>query len=182
MRTWIKYLPYSREFKCALLIKKSTFCQKIKVLKIPFISNLKKPKCAFKQDVLELAILWYIPKIWLLPSLFREVYFQRNELTWVLKCNWLLNNFVFYLERIKKSSKEIFIFSLTDMRVKFGQNECRQQVRLEIPNSICVTISLILLMIFSLKLMTNLCFVFNWAGLKPRRSPNKGVRPRPFSC
>ena len=22
-------------------------------------------------------------------------------------------------------------------------------------------------------------FVFNWAGLKPRRSPNKGVRPRP---
>ena len=25
-------------------------------------------------------------------------------------------------------------------------------------------------------------FVFNWAGLKPRRSPNKGVRPRPFSC
>ena len=25
------------------------------------------------------------------------------------------------------------------------------------------------------------CFVFNWAGLKPRRSPNKGVRPRPFS-
>ena len=25
-------------------------------------------------------------------------------------------------------------------------------------------------------------FVFNWAGLKPRRSPNEGVRPRPFSC
>ena len=25
-------------------------------------------------------------------------------------------------------------------------------------------------------------FVFNWAGLKPRQSPNKGVRPRPFSC
>ena len=25
-------------------------------------------------------------------------------------------------------------------------------------------------------------FVFNWAGMKPRRSTNKGVRPRPFSC
>ena len=27
--------------------------------KIPFISNLKKPACATKQDVLELATLWY---------------------------------------------------------------------------------------------------------------------------
>ena len=26
------------------------------------------------------------------------------------------------------------------------------------------------------------CFVFNWGGMKPRRSPNKGVRPNPFSC
>ena len=25
-------------------------------------------------------------------------------------------------------------------------------------------------------------FVSNWGGMKPRRSPNKGVRPNPFSC
>ena len=30
--------------------------------KIPFISNLKKPACASKQDVLELATLRYISK------------------------------------------------------------------------------------------------------------------------
>ena len=47
----------------ALLIKKSTFCQKVTVhkdQKIPFISNLKKPACASKQDVLELMTLRYI--------------------------------------------------------------------------------------------------------------------------
>ena len=39
----------SREYKHALLIIKSTFCQKVKVLKdqkIHFISNLKQPACA----------------------------------------------------------------------------------------------------------------------------------------
>ena len=29
---------------------------------------------------------------------------------------------------------------------------------------------------------TVVLFVFNWGGMKPRRSPNKGVRPNPFSC
>ena len=41
-----------------LLIRKLTFCQKVTVdkdQKIPFISNLKKPTCASKRDVLELA-------------------------------------------------------------------------------------------------------------------------------
>ena len=40
--------------------KKSTYCQKVTVHKgpkIPFINNLKKPTCASKRDVLELAIL-----------------------------------------------------------------------------------------------------------------------------
>ena len=46
-----------------LLIRKSTFCQKVTVIrikKIPFISNLKKPACASKWDVLELATLRYL--------------------------------------------------------------------------------------------------------------------------
>ena len=33
------------------------FCHSTKGPKIPFISNLKKPTCAFKRNVLELAIL-----------------------------------------------------------------------------------------------------------------------------
>lgn len=52
---------YKLVYKHALLIIKSTFCQKVKVLlkdqKIHFISNLKKPACASKQDVLELSTL-----------------------------------------------------------------------------------------------------------------------------
>ena len=43
-----------------LLINKSTFCQKVTVhkdKKIPFTSNLKKPACASKRDMLELATL-----------------------------------------------------------------------------------------------------------------------------
>ena len=46
-----------------LLIRKSTFCQKVKVHKdqtFTFISNLKKPACAPKRDVLELTILGYL--------------------------------------------------------------------------------------------------------------------------
>ena len=47
-----------------LLSKKSIFCQKVTVhkdRKIPFISNLKKPACASKQDMLKLTTLQYIP-------------------------------------------------------------------------------------------------------------------------
>ena len=29
-------------------------------------------------------------------------------------------------------------------------------------------------------ILCHLCFVFNWAGIKPWRSPNRGVRPSPF--
>ena len=38
------------------------FYQKVTVYKdkkIPFISNLEKPACASKRDMLELATLWY---------------------------------------------------------------------------------------------------------------------------
>ena len=54
-------VTYSLEFYCMLLIRKSTFCQKI-----PFISNLKKPACASKGNKLELATLWYstFPPVW----------------------------------------------------------------------------------------------------------------------
>ena len=50
-------IPSSGEFLHALLSRKSTFCQKVtrhKDKKIPFISNLKKPTCTSKRDMLKL--------------------------------------------------------------------------------------------------------------------------------
>ena len=60
----VTFYILSREFKHMLLIRKSTFSQKVTVhKKIPFISNLKMPACASKQDVLELATLWYMSPV-----------------------------------------------------------------------------------------------------------------------
>ena len=54
---------YNKGLRCnCISLRKSTFCQKVTVHKVknPFISNLKKPACASKQDVLELATLRYL--------------------------------------------------------------------------------------------------------------------------
>ena len=59
------YVLYSHKFYHALLIRKSFFLSKghsTSGSKISFISNLKKPVCASKRDVLELATLRYVMK------------------------------------------------------------------------------------------------------------------------
>ena len=54
-------------------------------MKIPFISNLKKPACASKQDVLELATLQYVPIYFFI---FYRFYFR-----WILWSLLTSNNF-----------------------------------------------------------------------------------------
>ena len=57
----------------------------------------------------------------MLPFLFRQLYFRRNELTWILKCNWLYNFFVlFYLMNKLRNPKEIYIFFFHSFRNPFS--------------------------------------------------------------
>ena len=87
----------------------------------------------------------------MLPFLFRQLYFRRNELTWILKCNWLYNFFVlFYLMNKLRNPKEIYIFffilleilSLIDWHEsQFWTKWVFRGCALKSLKSICVTIA-----------------------------------------